>query len=232
MPDTPAHPPVAPRTPARTLALYARDALSARQSEALEVIRRHVRVRGVPPSRRELAREMKMPNTSGTATHLQALAKKGWIALIPYVERGIKLLREGAPLLDMDALGALSSDKSGLTEERIEPPRLNDVETFADVFGATPDYFLTVNDEGLETVGLSAGDIVAVRRNAEARSGELVVIRIAGKVGLARLGSASAAQAGETVVLGVVIGAIVGRRAANRIRSAKPARGIGDTPCG
>ena len=36
--------------------------------------------------------------------HLNALAKKGFLKVFPNVERGLKLLREGAPVFDPEEL--------------------------------------------------------------------------------------------------------------------------------
>ena len=207
------------------------DELTDRQSKALDIIRRHVRHRGVPPSRTELANEMDLAHPSAMDGHLNALAKKGWIELLPSVERGIRLLREGAPLLDVDDLPAVAAGTPILADDRTEPPRLNDFDSFANQFEATPDYFLKVTGDSLDKVGFHSGDIVAVHRQPEARNGDIVVARIGHEVTLKRyervdqetvelqpvstnpqhhtitIGPASS----DTEIVGVVVGAIVGR---------------------
>ena len=208
------------------------DELTGRQSKALDIIRRHVRGRGVPPSRSELARGMDLAHPSAVDGHLNALAKKGWVELIPSVERGIRLLREGAPLLDVDDLPAVAAGTPILAEERTEPPRLNDFDSFANQFEATPDYFLRVTGDSLDKVGFHSGDIVAVRRQPEARNGDIVVARIGQEVTLKRYERMDAhrvelqpvstnpehrtlridAQTADAEIVGVVVGAIVGSR--------------------
>ena len=208
------------------------DVLTDRQSKALHIIRRHVRRRGVPPSRTELANEMGMAHPSAVDGHLNALAKKGWVELIPSVERGIRLLREGAPLLDVGDLPAIAAGTPIQAEDRTEPARLNDFDSFANQFEATPDYFLKVAGDSLDKVGFHSGDIVAVRRQPEARNGDLVVARIGQEVALKRYQRVDAqrvelqpvstnpehrtlridAQTADAEIVGVVVGAIVGSR--------------------
>lgn len=205
--------------------------LTDRQSEALDIIRQHVRRRGVPPSRTELATGMGLAHPSAVDGHLNALAKKGWVELIPSVERGIRLLREGAPLLDVDDLPAVAAGTPSLATERAEPPRLNDFDSFANQFEATPDYFLKVTGDSLDKVGFHSGDIVAVRRQPEARNGDIVVARIGQEVTLKRYQRvdenrvelqpvstnpghqviAMGPTSHDTEIVGVVVGAIVGR---------------------
>ena len=205
--------------------------LTGRQMEGLGIIRRHVRRRGVPPSRTELASEMGLANPSAVDGHLNALAKKGWIELLPSVERGIRLLREGAPLVDVVDLPAVAAGTPILADERREPARLNDFDSFANQFEAKPDYFLKVTGDSLDKVGFHSGDIVAVCRQPEARNGDIVVARIGQEITLKRfervdqetvelqpvstnpehhtiaIGRASS----DTEIVGVVVGAIVGR---------------------
>ena len=71
--------------------------LTERQQKTLDIIRRHLKVRGVPPSRPEIGREMGLRHQGGVDAHLNALAKKGFLKVFPNVERGLKLLREGLP---------------------------------------------------------------------------------------------------------------------------------------
>ena len=206
-------------------------ALTARQREVLEIIRRHVRVRGVPPSRSELARELGVKQQSTVDQQLNSLQKKQWVRLIPGVERGIKLLREGAPLLDPDELPEVPAGNPIVGEERT-PPRLHDFDSFAGQFEARPDYFLRVRGDSLDRAGFRTGDIVAVHRRPEADDGDIVVARIGSEITLKRFKRTAKnaielqpestnaghetiridAQTEDFEIVGVVVGAIVGPR--------------------
>ena len=207
-------------------------ALTDRQQSVLSAIRRHIRVRGVPPSRSELGRELGIRQQSSVDQQLNALQKKGWIRLLPGIERGIQLLREGAPLLDPEQLPEVTAGLPIVAEEQGAPPRLHDYESFAGQFESRPDLFLRVTGDSLDKVGFETGDIVAVRRTPEANDGELVVARIGQEVVLKRfcrkgpdvieLQSESTNPEHGTIrvgpetvdfeIVGVVVGAIVGAR--------------------
>ena len=61
----------------------------------------------MPPSRAELARSLGLAFASAVNHHLTALEKKGWIQINRGMDRGIQLLREGAPLFDPEHLPAV-----------------------------------------------------------------------------------------------------------------------------
>ena len=205
------------------------NALTERQAQVLEVVRRHLRVRGVPPSRTELARELGLKRQSSVDNQLNALQKKGWVRLLPNVERGIQLLREGAPVLDPDQLPEVRAGTPIVAEEQ-PPPRLHDYESLVNEFEARPDYYLRVQGDSLDRAGFRTGDVVAVKRNPDVRDGDLVVARIGQEITLKRFRrindgcvelqpeSTNAehrtiridAQTEDVEIVGVVVGAIVG----------------------
>ena len=207
-------------------------ALTERQGQVLEIVRRHLRVRGVPPSRSELARELGVKRQSTVDQQLNALAKKGWVRLLPGIERGIQLLREGAPLLDPDQLPEVRAGTPIVAEDQPAPPRLNDFESFSGQFEGRPDYFLRVQGDSLDRVGFRTGDVVAVQRNPDVRDGDLVVARIGQEIVLKRFRRLNAhvvelqpestnpehqpiwidAQTEDVEIVGVVVGAVVGAR--------------------
>ena len=206
-------------------------ALSPRQHQTLEIIRRHLRLRGVPPSRPEIARELGLRHQGGVDAHLNALARKGWLKIHPNVDRGLKLLREGAPLLDPEELPEIAAGEPIVAEES-EPARLHDFDSFARRFEARPDYFLRVRGDSLDRAGLRTGDTVAVRRQPEASDGDLVVARIGQTITLKRLRRIDRhcvelqpestnpthrslrldAQSEDVEIVGVIVGAIIGTR--------------------
>src|SRR3982750_383958 len=81
--------------------------LTPRQAEILEAIRQQIAETGVPPSRPELAKALGIASTNGVFKHLDALAKKGAIELIPNSARGIRVREEGGlPLVGRVAAGS------------------------------------------------------------------------------------------------------------------------------
>ena len=65
--------------------------LTARQSQVLEIIRRHVDETGYPPTRAEIAEELGFRSANAAEEHLRALARKGAIEMTPGASRGIRI---------------------------------------------------------------------------------------------------------------------------------------------
>lgn len=164
--------------------------LTDRQSEALDVIRNHIKDKSVPPSRAEIARALGIKYQGSVDYILNALAKKGWLRLIPSVERGIQLLREGAPLVDLydlpDHLPEIAAGNPISHGDYPEPKRLHDFDTLSEQFGTKPDYFLKVRGDSMDKLGLKSGDIVAMKQTEEARDGSIVVVRIGKEITIKR----------------------------------------------
>ena len=206
--------------------------LTGKQQLALTLIRRSLKERGVPPTRAELASEMGLAHPTSVDKHLIALERKGWADISRATSRGIRLLREGAPLLEEGDIPTIRAGTPILAEERREPKRLNDFESFSEHFDGTPDYFLRVRGDSLDKVGLRSGDLVAVQRTAHVHEGDLVVARIGQDVTLKRYHRKSKdavelqpestnpehrsipidAHTEDAEIVGVVVGAIVGTR--------------------
>ena len=161
--------------------------LTNRQSEALDAIRHHIKERNLPPSRAELAKALGIKYQGSVDNLLSALARKGWVRLFPAVDRGIQLLREGAPLFDQEELPEVAAGNPQAPGNYPEPKRLHDFDTFSEQFGAKPDYFLKVRGDSMDKLGLKSGDIVAMQRTDEARNGSVVVARIGEDITLKRL---------------------------------------------
>ena len=207
--------------------------LTEKQRRVLDAIRASIRDRGVAPSHVEIARAVGLPerSTSAVEGHLKALARKGWIE-IEGVARGIRLLREGMPILDAEHLPAVTAGAPRAAEECRNLPRLNDLESVLTEFESRPDYFVRVEGDSLDKVGYASGDIVAVRKQPEARDGDIVLARIGPEVTLKRFERLDAKtvelqpvstnpvhepiRIGPTTkdaeIVGIVVGAIVGTR--------------------
>ena len=157
-------------------------ALSPRQQDALDAIRAHLKRFGVPPTRLELRRVLQIGNQAGVDRILDAMQRKGWIRLLPSVDRGIQLLREGAPILDADELPAVAAGNPIVACDAPEPARLHDFDSFAAHFDDRPDWFVRVVGTSLSKVGFHSGDILAVKANPDPRDGDIVVARIGDEV--------------------------------------------------
>ena len=153
--------------------------LTARQAEILEVIRGYVAETGRPPSRPELAKMLGIASTNGVFKHLDALARKGAIELLPNSARGIRVLEEGGlPLVGRVAAGSpILAIENMLGRYPVDPG----------MFNPRADYLLQVSGLSMRDEGILDGDWLVVHRTAEAKNGEIVVARVGEEVTVKRL---------------------------------------------
>ena len=143
--------------------------LTERQQEVLDQIREHIRKWGVPPSRTELTRSLKLTSGSAVAYHLHALERKGWIQLNPRMDRGIRLLREGTPVFDPDELPEVAAGTPILADESKAAWRIPD--DLAQRLHPQADLYVVIRGDSMSSVGYQSGDIVAVKRTPNASEG-------------------------------------------------------------
>jgi repressor LexA len=162
--------------------VFAMDQLTARQSQVLLFIQNFIDEAGMPPTRAEIARSLGFKSVNAAEEHLRALQRKGVLELIPGTSRGIKLkdfLREqmGLPLI-----GRVAAGSPILAEEHIEARYRID----ASMFNPPPHYLLRVQGMSMKDVGILDGDLVAVHRTPEVRSGQIIVARLEDEVTVKR----------------------------------------------
>src|SRR6186997_2224523 len=152
--------------------------LTARQAEILELIRSHVAETGMPPSRPELAKMLGIASTNGVFKHLDALAKKGAIELVPNAARGIRVVEMGLPLVGRVAAGSpILAIENMLGRYPVDPA----------LFNPRADYLLQVSGLSMRDEGILDGDWLVVHRTTEAKNGQIVVARIGDDVTVKRL---------------------------------------------
>jgi repressor LexA len=155
--------------------------LTARQAEILEFIRDAIAARGLPPTVAEIAAGMGVKSTNGIRDHLKALARKGVIELIPGASRGIRLVETNSRGLPI--VGRVAAGRPILAEQHIESYyRLDRA-----LFKPRADYLLRVRGMSMREAGILDGDLLAVHKTAEARSGQIVVARLDDEVTVKRL---------------------------------------------
>lgn len=147
--------------------------ISDRQQKIVDFIRDYLAENGYPPTFREIALNVGLKSASTVDHHMKRLRELG---VLQYEEghfRAIALPEEApaAPPRGMVPLvGSVAAGAPILAEEHIEEyiPY--------DVGGDPEDYFaLRVRGESMLGAGILPDDLVIVRRQPEARSGEIVV---------------------------------------------------------
>lgn len=153
--------------------------LTPRQQEILDFIRSTLEALGAPPTRAEIARAFGFASANAAEEHLRALARKGAIAMEPGAARGIRLIGEpGLPLV-----GSVAAGSPLLAVENL----IGRVQLASDLFEPRADYLLKVRGNSMTGAGILDGDLLAVHKTMEARSGQIVVARLGDEVTVKRL---------------------------------------------
>jgi repressor LexA len=164
------------------------DELTDRQGEILKLIRELTEVTGYPPTRAEIAERMGFRSVNAAEQHLRALEKKGAIEISSGASRGIRVLdsRGGSSrlgrLLELPVVGRVAAGSPMLAEEHIQGRYQVD----PNLFTPRADYLLRVRGMSMRDAGILEGDLLAVHRTTEARTGQVVVARLADEVTVKR----------------------------------------------
>ncbi|NWG01732.1 MAG: repressor LexA [Syntrophaceae bacterium] len=152
--------------------------LTERQKEVFDFLKDFLRVKGFPPTLREIASHFGLRGPKGPQKTLNILARKGYIRKIPGGSRAIEILsypqfslthilsvpiigrvRAGEPILAIENIeGYLNFDRSLVSSE--------------DVF------LLRVEGESMIDDHIQDGDFALVKPQATAENGEIVVVLI------------------------------------------------------
>jgi repressor LexA len=157
--------------------------LSPRQREILEFVNSHVDAHGYPPTVREIGGAVGLTSPSTVHAHLARLETAGLIRRDPTKPRALEVIE-----------GGRSRERTAVVAE--PPPRTNVLPLMGDVAAGTglvadqqiedmvavpdqlcadADFLLTVKGESMINAGILPGDLVVVRKQDDARNGEIVV---------------------------------------------------------
>lgn len=154
--------------------------LTNRQHTVLETIRLWIRERGYPPTIRELGRHLGIKSLRGVTTHLDAIAKKGFLKREPRA-RSISLLDVVAPFeraLRVPVVGRIRAGSPILAQEQVEGHVVVDggwLGVSSASAESTQHFALKVQGESMITAGILSGDYVIVRQQPTAENGDIVV---------------------------------------------------------
>lgn len=155
--------------------------LTHRQQEILRFIREVLETEGFPPTRAEIARALGFRSANAAEDHLKALARKGVIAIQPGLSRGIRLL-DAPKHAGLPVVGKVAAGSPILAEQHIQDHYRID----SRLFRPRADYLLRVKGMSMMGAGILDGDLLAVHRTPEAKSGEIVVARVEDEVTVKR----------------------------------------------
>jgi repressor LexA len=166
-------------------------ALTERQQEVLEFIRRRSEDTRLPPTVREIGEQFHISSTNGVRSILGALIKKGYIKRSPRLSRGIELMDQEPISSTKGKLIALPSKDSGGVEIPIvgriaagtpilAVQNLEGTVTVDRDFLArqTNVFALRVKGDSMIHAGILDGDLVFARQQTTAEDGQIVAAAI------------------------------------------------------
>lgn len=161
--------------------------LTAKQQQILDCIKRSLKEKGYPPSVREMCLAVGLSSTSTVHSHLNTLERKGFIRRDPSKPRTIEVLDEEMNWLEdhvnaVPIVGKVTAGVPILAVENIEEyfPLPKQVARQDETF------MLNVKGTSMINAGIFDGDQIIVRKQSEARNGEIVVAMIEDEVTVKR----------------------------------------------
>jgi repressor LexA len=155
--------------------------LTKRQQEILTLIQEVIERDGYPPSQREIAQHFGISGHLAVQRHLDGLEKKGYIRK-GHGARALEVIgqKQGRPV---PILGTIAAGKPILAEEN----RIGTLLLDSSVVRSKNVFLLKVKGESMKGIGILNGDLVLVKPQADAESGEIVAAMIDGEATVKRL---------------------------------------------
>jgi len=158
--------------------------LTDRQRAVLVFISDQISDRGYPPTLREIGNHLGIRSTNGVNDHLRALERKGYLTREDMKSRTLRLVRtpDGEPIdrngssdddmIDIPILGRVAA---GALSEALQEPE-DTVKIDRMLVGKGKDVFgLRISGESMIEAGIHDGDYVFVRKQIEAKRGDIVI---------------------------------------------------------
>ncbi len=162
--------------------------LSDRQRQVLDFLTATVNDRGYPPSVREICDAVGLSSPSTVHSHLSSLVKAGYIRRDATKPRAIEILTDTTQvadarphtddrLRDVPLVGRIAAGSPILATE--------DIETIMplpeELVGSDPVFMLEVRGDSMINAGILDGDYVVIRRQPDARDGEIIAALVDGE---------------------------------------------------
>ena len=146
--------------------------LTSKQKDVLKFIYHAIKTDNLPPTVREIARHFNFSSTGTVRDYLKALVHKGYIRVAANKSRAIELVREN--LFTVPILGKVQAGLPTLAVEEIEGYLNLDSLVFSD----DSTFALRVRGDSMVGAGIMPDDLVLVRKQNMAQTGETVVALI------------------------------------------------------
>jgi repressor LexA len=151
--------------------------LTGRQQEIWDFLVGYVERHGYPPTVREIGEAVGLASPSTVHAHLANLERAGLLRRDPTKPRALELIGAGSrergvgqTVRTLPLVGEIAAGGPLLAEQNIE-----DEIAVPEPLGRDADFLLRVKGDSMVNAGILDGDVVVVRRQTEARNGDIVV---------------------------------------------------------
>lgn len=174
------------------------DKLKERERKILEFMKREIKIKGYPPTVREICTAIGIKSTSTAHKDIDSLVKQGFLKKDPakpralmivenettgnaknngYVSPDVNIDNDREDIIDVPLVGRVAAGTPIRAEENIEdtfpvPARF--------VNGNNPTFMLTVKGDSMIEAGIFDGDYILVEQQSDARNGEIIVAMVDG----------------------------------------------------
>lgn len=143
--------------------------LTDKQRDVLKYIYQSIRQKRLPPTIREIAKEFGFSSTGTVRDYLRALVTKGYIKITANKSRAIELISDA--IFSIPILGKVQAGLPALAVEEIEGYLNLDSLMFSD----ESTFALKVRGDSMIDAGIMPDDLVLVRKQSMAQTGETIV---------------------------------------------------------
>ncbi|MDR2771549.1 MAG: transcriptional repressor LexA [Clostridiales Family XIII bacterium] len=170
--------------------------LKKREQQILDYMKEELRLKGYPPTVREICTALNIKSTSTAHNDLARLARKGYIKKDPSKPRALMLTGlqdedaarddeqtaagnarpDRIDVVDVPVVGRIAAGSPLLAEENIE----DSIPIPARFMPSGTGFMLTVRGDSMTEAGIKDGDYILVRQQETADNGDIVVAMVDG----------------------------------------------------
>jgi len=159
-----------------------RKKLTPKQKKVLKFIYESIKFKQLPPTIREIAEQFGFSSTGTVRDYLKALVSKGYIKISSGKSRAIELVRE--TLFSFPILGKVQAGLGTLAVEEIEGYlNLDHL-----VFSEDDTFALRVKGDSMINAGIMEDDLVLVKKQEMAQTGDTIVALVGEEATVKNLG--------------------------------------------
>src|SRR5258708_7161685 len=141
------------------------------QRRMYEFIVKYMKAEGMPPTNREIGRELQIASTGHVDYHLTMLEKKGIISRQPKKSRGIKLVKQHVEPAGIPVMGSIAAGEP----LDIFPDVSETIDVGRDLVESENSFALIVRGRSMIEDHICDGDYVVIKPQSTCQNGDIVV---------------------------------------------------------